>query len=132
MATALQVKAAIGSVASSVKAIPDKLRGPEPVKSSDLATEPPDQRSKRLQECVSGTYWNLRLGMFLMAVALPIVVFLIGNAQQIRLQNSISAYYWAQNAAKETPVRSGFSAFCSPSACSFICTEALVAWKIGY
>lgn len=57
-----------------------------------------------LREHVFSTYVNLRYGLAAIAVALPVVVYLVGIADGIPLQDSISAYYWASGAA-DAPAR---------------------------
>ena len=54
-----------------------------------------------------GTYINLRLGMAAMAALLPILVYIWGRFNDIPLQDSMSAYYWA-TLEKSSPVRIWF------------------------
>ena len=60
--------------------------------------------NEKLQEHVFSTYITLRYGVVLIAALLPAVVYGVGRAFGIALQDSISAYYWA-SAAGGTPSR---------------------------
>src|SRR4029079_7832453 len=48
-----------------------------------------------LQEHVLGTYFNLRVGIAVLAVAFPLLLSIAGMIAGIPLQGSMSAYYWA-------------------------------------
>jgi hypothetical protein len=48
-----------------------------------------------LQKHVFRAYIHLRYGMAAIGTAFPIVVYIVGLYDNVQLQNSISAYYWA-------------------------------------
>ena len=48
-----------------------------------------------LQDHVLGTYFNLRVGIAVVAVLLPLSLAIVGSLVGISLQGSMSAYYWA-------------------------------------
>ncbi|WP_147451209.1 hypothetical protein [Corallococcus llansteffanensis] len=50
----------------------------------------------KLQEHILSTYLNLRFFIAAAAVLIPLVVYGVGRLHGIGLQDSISAYYWAQ------------------------------------
>lgn len=50
----------------------------------------------KLQEHILSTYLNLRFFIAAVAVLIPLVVYGVGRLHGIALQDSISAYYWAQ------------------------------------
>lgn len=52
-------------------------------------------QSDELQKHMSATYFSLRIGVALMAAALPLVLWIGGRLQGIHLQDSLSAYYHA-------------------------------------
>ena len=60
--------------------------------------------NEKLQEHIFSTYITLRYGVVLIAALLPAIVYGVGRAFGIALQDSISAYYWA-SAAGGTPSR---------------------------
>jgi hypothetical protein len=60
-----------------------------------------------LPDHVFGTYVSLRYGLAAIGAALPIVVYLIGVANGVKLQSSMSAYYWATRAGN-APSRDWF------------------------
>ena len=60
-----------------------------------------------LQEHVFGTYLSLRFGMAIIATGFPALIYLIGAFHCIPLQDSLSAYYWADG-FKAAPVRVWF------------------------
>jgi hypothetical protein len=64
-------------------------------------------RKDDLPDHVFGTYVSLRYGLAVIGVALPIIVYLIGVANGVKLQSSMSAYYWATQAGN-APSRDWF------------------------
>jgi hypothetical protein len=54
-----------------------------------------------LQDHVLGTYFNLRVGIAVLAIALPLFLAIVGVLAGISLQGSMSAYYWAIAAAPD-------------------------------
>lgn len=48
-----------------------------------------------LQEHIFSTYITLRFGLAVVAGLLPIVVYIAGRLDDVPLQDSLSAYYWA-------------------------------------
>lgn len=50
-----------------------------------------------LQKHVLSTYLGLRYGMGLIAFLFPLLVYSVGKFHGVRLQSSISAYYWANS-----------------------------------
>jgi hypothetical protein len=56
---------------------------------------------------IYGTYINLRFGMAAIAALLPALVYVWGQLNDIPLQDSMSAYYWA-TLEKGSPVRLWF------------------------
>lgn len=55
----------------------------------------------KLREHIFSTYITLRYGIVLIGALLPAVVYLVGVFNNVPLQNSISAYYWASEDQKE-------------------------------
>lgn len=60
-----------------------------------------------LQQHIYATYNTLRFGMVVIAFAFPILLYLVGVTHGIALQDSMSAYYWAE-AGCEVPARVWF------------------------
>jgi hypothetical protein len=57
---------------------------------------PPPKDSKELSKHFSDTYFSLRVGLALLAFAMPFVLYLYGKFRHgIDLQPSMSAYFWA-------------------------------------
>ena len=53
-------------------------------------------KSKRLQEHITASYTTLRIGMAVLAIVLPVLLWLLGNIlAKLPLQGSMSAYYHA-------------------------------------
>lgn len=48
-----------------------------------------------LKSHILGSYMTLRYGMGVMALLLPLILYIVGKAHGISLQGSMSAYYWA-------------------------------------
>ncbi|RKH02739.1 hypothetical protein D7V97_27580 [Corallococcus sp. CA053C] len=57
----------------------------------------------KLQEHILSTYLNLRFFIAAAAVLIPLVVYGVGRLHGIGLQDSISAYYWAQGPGEMYP-----------------------------
>jgi hypothetical protein len=51
----------------------------------------------KLREHIFSTYLTLRYGIVLIGALLPLIVYAVGRFHGVRLQDSISAYYWASN-----------------------------------
>jgi hypothetical protein len=62
----------------------------------------------RLQKHILSTYLTLRYGIVLIGALLPVVVYLVGVFNNVPLQNSISAYYWASVQGHPAPSRDWF------------------------
>ena len=62
---------------------------------------------RALQKHILSTYLTLRYGMGVIALLFPIVIYLFGQLCGVQLQDSISAYYWADGYTS-TPVRVWF------------------------
>ena len=59
---------------------------------------------KQLQEHIYQTYWWLRIGLFVLAIAFPFLLWGVGRLNDIHLQDSMSEYYFAFN-PHESPLR---------------------------
>jgi len=55
----------------------------------------PEMKPEELRRHIYSTYWYLRLGLFGLALAFPILLFVIGWFNHIDLQGSMSEYYFA-------------------------------------
>ncbi|MEM7252551.1 MAG: hypothetical protein AAF493_14140 [Pseudomonadota bacterium] len=61
-----------------------------------LSNQPPESDSQALWKHFSDTYFTLRLGLSLLALAMPITLYLYGKLiHGLPLQPSMSAYFWA-------------------------------------
>lgn len=60
-----------------------------------------------LKEHVFGTYLSLRFGMAIIATIFPAAIWLVGEFCGVPLQDSLSAYYWADGFVS-APVRTWF------------------------
>ena len=70
------------------------VQGPAPAYlPPDFVIEPTS-----LQDHLLGTYFNLRVGIAVLAIALPLFLAIVGVLTGISLQASMSAYYWARAA----------------------------------
>lgn len=58
----------------------------------------------KLREHIFSTYLTLRYGIALVGALLPVVVYVVGAIDNIQLQKSISAYYWASSADQDESV----------------------------
>ena len=50
---------------------------------------------KDIQKHIFGTYVSLRRGLWVLGLALPFFLVIVGSVQGVAWQDSISAYYWA-------------------------------------
>jgi hypothetical protein len=57
----------------------------------------------RLQQHVFGTYVTLRYGLAVLTLLFPLAVYLAGYFSGVELQQSLSAYYWADRIDPNTP-----------------------------
>jgi hypothetical protein len=61
-----------------------------------LSNNPPPTDSRELWRHFSDTYFSLRMGLALLAFAMPFVLYLYGKfIHGLELQPSMSAYFWA-------------------------------------
>ena len=68
-----------------------------------------DPNDHRLSDHIRSTYFSLRRGMVILSFALPLLLWLGGLALGIGLEESMSAYYFAQATNSESyPLRSWF------------------------
>jgi hypothetical protein len=61
----------------------------------------------KVQDHVFGTYISLRRGMVIIGAVLPVLVWAVGRLNDVELQDSISAYYWAPD-GPDAPSRNWF------------------------
>jgi hypothetical protein len=59
------------------------------------------------QDHVFGTYVSLRRGMFVIGAVLPVLIWAVGLLNDVKLQGSMSAYYWAPD-GPDAPSRNWF------------------------
>lgn len=64
--------------------------------------------SDKLQKHIFSTYITLRYGIVLIGALLPVIVYVVGIFNDVPLQDSISAYYWAADGAQLPPSRDWF------------------------
>jgi hypothetical protein len=79
-----------------------------------LSNAPPPRDSKELLKHFSETYFSLRMGLAVIAFAMPFVLFLYGKLLHgLDLQQSMSAYFWAATKTQcaTFPVRTMFVGF---------------------
>jgi hypothetical protein len=75
---------------------------------------PPPNNPRELAKHFSDTYFSLRLGLAVLAFALPFVLYFYGKFRHgLDLQPSMSAYFWAANAEQcaSFPMRTIFVGF---------------------
>jgi hypothetical protein len=75
-----------------------------------------------LQKHVFSTYLTLRYGIAIIGALLPVLVYAVGAAKGVPLQNSISAYYWAPD-GQNAPSRNWFVG------CLFVVAAFLYLYK---
>ncbi len=79
-----------------------------------LSNAPPPKSSRELWKHFSDTYFTLRLGLVVLAFAMPVVLSLYGRfVHGLDLQPSMSAYFWAaaQDQCATFPMRTVFVGF---------------------
>ncbi len=79
-----------------------------------LSNTPPPKVSKELWKHFSDTYFSLRVGLALLAFAMPFVLYLYGTFRHgLDLQPSMSAYFWAaeKDQCATFPMRTIFVGF---------------------
>ena len=79
-----------------------------------LSNAPPPRDSRELWKHFSDTYFSLRTGLALLALAMPFVLYLYGKFQHgLDLQPSMSAYFWAatKDQGATFPMRTIFVGF---------------------
>ena len=79
-----------------------------------LSNNPPPRDSRQLAKHFSDTYFALRSGLALLALAMPFVLYLYGKyGHGLELQPSMSAYFWAaaEGQCATFPMRTIFVGF---------------------
>lgn len=59
--------------------------------------------NEALRRHVFATYSSLRVGMVVVAVLFPVILYVAGKLEGVTLQGSMSAYYWASLGAGQNP-----------------------------
>jgi hypothetical protein len=60
-----------------------------------------NMESDNLKEHVFKTYFNLRVGIGLLSILFPILLWIVGSLKGVKLQDSMSAYYHANNVTRD-------------------------------
>ena len=78
-----------------------------------------------LQEHMLWTYYGLRVGLSVIAIALPLVVLFAGGIlHHVWLEPWMSQYYHTKGRLSFSPLETSSSAGSSPPAPAFTCTRA--------